>query len=232
MNQSKNHTAVIVFTRSAEKEAEYKNFSSQKSLRFNKNILKGLINKTIALARQTNLPVYVVDEKLQHGKSFGEILSNSIEDHFAKGYENLIVIGNDCIGLTKNHLLRTLHLLQNNGTVAGPTTNGGLYLIGISRSSFDKNSFINLRWQTEYIFSDFIKVFPAFTISQSGDANNEHELKQQLQLLGANNKLLQHIQSCFASFVSFFLRFTEYIKTLTLLHCIGLRAPPVIPLYL
>ncbi len=227
MDQSLNHTAIIVFTRSAEKEAEVKNFSSIKNFRFNKHIAKGLINKTIAVAKQTKLPLYVVDEKLQHGKGFGEKLSNSIEDHFAKGFERVIIIGNDCLRLTKDNLLKTLQLLETNETVAGPTINGGLYLIGFNRSSFNKNSFKNIRWQTAHVYTDFINSFPSFSLPELGDANNEYELKKQLHFLKIGNNLLQLIQSCFASFVNFILRLLEFFKSLSKILYVGLRAPLV-----
>lgn len=228
MNQSQPHTAIIVFSRSAEKEAEFKNFSSQKNFGFNKNVANGLINKTISLAKQTKLPLYVVDEKSQHGYGFGDKLSNSIEDHFAKGYQRLIIIGNDCIKLTEDHLFKTLYHLENNENVAGPTTNGGLYLIGINRHSFDSILFKNIRWQTEHVFNDFINYFPSYSLPESGDANNEHELKKQLQLLNAGNKLLQFIQSCFASFTKKILRISNFFEQLSALHISGLRAPPVL----
>ncbi len=226
MQKNINHTAIILFSRSAEKEATAKNFSYTNNFRFNKKVAQTLISKTVSLAKETKLPFYVVDETLQQGNCFGEKISNTIQDHFKKGYEHLIIIGNDCLALESEHILRAYRHLQNNETVAGATSKGGLYLIGINKLSFNKNDFQNIRWQTEFVFTDFKNLNSAIFLPVLGDANNHQELAHQLKLLARHNRFFKIIQSYFASFTILHLRGSEFIPQSALLLCSGLRAPP------
>lgn len=219
------HTAILFFTRSAEKEAEVKNFSLKRNISLNKKVAQGLINKTLELVRETKLPYFIVDEKSQNGSSFGEKLSNAIQEYFIKGFEHLIIIGNDCLGLKSEHILKASRNLQNNETVAGATINGGLYLIGINKSSFDKSSFEKIRWQTENVFNDFKNLNNTTFLPALADANNEQELKQQLSLLRKDNNLLIVLQSYFASLQSSYFSEIKHFKQVPLL-CFDLRGPP------
>ncbi|MEJ7822027.1 MAG: DUF2064 domain-containing protein [Chitinophagaceae bacterium] len=226
MHINTNDTAVIVFTHSAQKEAETKLFSPQNNFSFNKKVAECLINKTVSLVKKTGLPYFVIDEKMQYGQSFGEKLANAIQDHFLIGYKRLIIIGNDCLGLTTHHLINVYHLLKNNEVVAGPSKKGGLYLIGLNSNSFNKSSFQNIRWQSAQVFFDFLRLTNCLSLSVMGDINNGQELRQQLSILRRDNKFHQILISFLASFTHYYLRTSYILKQSALLLCKGLRAPP------
>ncbi len=112
------------------------------------------IHHTIKIASQCSLPVHVCDETLQTGNSFGEKLANAIAQTFAKGYSKLIIIGNDCPGLTELTIEKAASELEHHDLVLGPTSKGGVYLIGITAAAFKKHKFKKISWQTASVFSE------------------------------------------------------------------------------
>ncbi len=144
-------TAILVFANSAQEEALHKPISGG-------YLLFDELNKTIeSVVKSTNLPYYIFSEKHQYGANFGERFTNALQDIFAKGFENIIAVGNDTPFLTKEHLLKSEQLLKENKFVIGPSVDGGFYLVGLHKSQFSVANFLNLPWQsnqlTNYITS-------------------------------------------------------------------------------
>lgn len=145
LNQS-NHTALLLFSRSAAAEARNKKIFRR--ARHNQKAAKGFIHHTIQIASQCGLPWQVCDEHSQTGNSFGEKLANAITQTFSKGYSKLLVIGNDCPALTTQDIQKAAADLEEHDMVLGPTVKGGVYLIGVTAATFNKQAFENIRWQT------------------------------------------------------------------------------------
>ncbi len=106
-----------------------------------RQVATGMHEKTVDLLRQTGLPVLLSDETNQVGNSLAERLTNAIKNAFAKGYEQVIAIGNDCPDLDHLHIQSAKAILESGRNVLGPAADGGDYLIGISRLSFDPIAF-------------------------------------------------------------------------------------------
>lgn len=147
-----NHTALLLFSRSAQAEAKSKRLFRR--AKHNQKAAKGFIHRTIKTASQCGLPVHVCDEQVQTGNSFGEKLANAITQTFAKGYSKLIVIGNDCPGLTKLIVEKAAADLERQGCILGPTLKGGVYLIGLTAALFDNAAFQKIAWQTPSVFQE------------------------------------------------------------------------------
>lgn len=222
-----NDTAIIFFSYSARKEAEVKRFSVNKSIRYNQHISNELIKKTTNTLKGTGLPFYIVDEKLQRGNSFGEKCTNAILDYFDMGYERLIMVGNDCLQLSKETILEAYSHLQKGKNIAGPTDKGGLYLIGVNRTSFDGNTFRNIRWQTSFVYEDFLKAGKIYSLTTLTDTNSEYELFQQLNLLGKQDAFTKMIISFLSSFTGFTSIKRIFFRSALLTFTAGLRAPPL-----
>jgi glycosyltransferase A (GT-A) superfamily protein (DUF2064 family) len=152
----KNSTAILIFTRTPEKEVLHKNFVPDSSRKVNTKIARTLIQQTVCTASKTLLPVFTIDETQQIGSTFGERFANSFEKLFDQGFEKIIAIGNDCPDLTAETLNNTIAELQIKEVVIGPSKDGGMYLVGLSKKTFDKEAFINLPWQKKELLSDFI----------------------------------------------------------------------------
>ncbi|SEL63022.1 hypothetical protein SAMN04487910_2851 [Aquimarina amphilecti] len=136
-------TAILVFANSSKEEL------------LNKPIIGGeklfteLTKKTIKVVKSSGLPFFVFTEKNQNGKNFGERFVNAIQDTYDLGYENVITIGNDTPHLNKNHLLDSAIQLENEKFVIGPSSDGGFYLMGLHKSQFNLNTFLELPWQSK-----------------------------------------------------------------------------------
>lgn len=92
------HTAVLLFTRSAGKEASLKRL--QQLQHNNLTIDRSLLSLSLNTAKSTGLPVVCISEDLQRGSSFGERIANAFRELFYQGYYNVIGIGADCPDLT------------------------------------------------------------------------------------------------------------------------------------
>lgn len=83
-------------------------------------------------------------------------LGARFEDGFDKMFENgprkVVVIGIDCMGLTKEVLAKAFAALDENDVVIGPTDDGGYYLIGIKEPGLAKELLRDIPWSTNRVF--------------------------------------------------------------------------------
>lgn len=142
----KNQTAILIFANSAKKEVERKSFlSTEVFFALNTQILKTV--------EKSGIKYFHFSEKQQIGSNFGERFSNAIETIFNKGFKNVITIGNDTPHLKTHHLIDTIHRLEKNDLILGPSKDGGFYLMGIKKEHFNKETFLKLPWQTSRLYS-------------------------------------------------------------------------------
>lgn len=145
-----------MFSRSASLEATYKfPLKNRKGNTLLFDSFNGTILKKI---QKTKIPYFHFDEFKQIGSNFGERLWNAMQSVYSQGFEKVIVVGNDCPKLTSNQLIKVAGLLQDNKTVLGPNYNGGLYLIGLEKNVFQKEDFLELKWQSSALFSNFLNL--------------------------------------------------------------------------
>jgi glycosyltransferase A (GT-A) superfamily protein (DUF2064 family) len=145
-------TAILVFSRSAEEEASVKTFHHGQGPQADLWVARQLIAHTLATVRQTGLPVY--QARRQTGASFGERLANALEEVFQHGHQRVIIVGNDSPGLNLRLLQEANQALQEQSMVIGPATDGGSYLIGLSRYAYQRTAFVQLAWETAQLCDD------------------------------------------------------------------------------
>lgn len=173
MNSPKDPIAILFFSRSskAESESKYRHFAKGHLLS------RILIQRSRAVLDATGLPVFQYDEKDQIGQSFGERLSNAVLDLFEKGYEKLIVVGNDAPGLQQTNWNLVISALSSGHAILGPDRRNGAYLIGFSRNQFDKRSFEDLPWQQDSLYSKLSEYFTdSVELAILSDINSEVDL--------------------------------------------------------
>ena len=107
---------------------------------------KRLIIQTTAVVNETDLDVIWFDESRQKGSTFSERFTHAFATVFEEGYHQIISIGNDCPSLTKEGILLAKEELDHGNAVLGPSHDGGLYLIGLSKEQFEQVSFLSLPW--------------------------------------------------------------------------------------
>lgn len=142
--------AILVFANSSKEELKHKRIAN------GEHLFNYFNSQTIDKVRKTNLPFAVYSEKEQHGNTFGERFANAIEDLFNKGYQKIITIGNDSPNLKTSHLIDACNTLLKNDVVIGPSTDGGIYLMGFHKQNFEKQAFLKLPWQTKKLAKTII----------------------------------------------------------------------------
>lgn len=140
-----NKTAILIFANSAQQEAVNKPFRKSSAL-------FDLLNKeTIQKVKRSGLPYFLFSEAEQKGETFGERYTNAIQFVYDQGFENVITVGNDTPQLQTSQLIETALKLEDNPIILGPSKDGGYYMMGLNKSQFNFESFLNLPWQTSQL---------------------------------------------------------------------------------
>jgi hypothetical protein len=143
-------TALLIFAHSDKAQSALKPIAYNKKQ--NEALWHKMNERAVALVQKTKLPYFISDESSQQGLSFGDKLSHAIQSVLDRGYDKVIVLGNDSPGLRLNHLQKAYLELQDKSVVLGPDFKGGTYLTGISKVSFNKEAFAKIDWQTTKVF--------------------------------------------------------------------------------
>jgi len=96
-------------------------------------------------------------QQYRHQKNgdLGERLISACADAFRLAYRRVVVIGSDCPGITHHHLELAFTALLHKDLVLGPATDGGYYLIGLSREA--RSLFERVPWGTDAVLAETIQ---------------------------------------------------------------------------
>lgn len=139
-------TAILLFARSASIASKDKQLLRDAA--DNARLLAAMTVRTQQMLERCGLAVFHFDESQQQGATFGQRLANAVETVFQKGYQSLIVVGNDCPELSIFHLRSAAQQLAKGRSSLGIDQRAGAYLIGLQAASFDMAAFASLPWQT------------------------------------------------------------------------------------
>jgi 2-phospho-L-lactate guanylyltransferase (CobY/MobA/RfbA family) len=159
------NTAVLVFIRSEKEEATIKKFGSCLSFKGNCRVASLLNKRVKTIAKKSGLPTIIVGGNQQVGNDFGQRFTYAVAQIFEKGYENVIAIGNDCLSVSPQLLRQAATTLNHQKVVAGPTKDGGVYLLGFQKSVFLQNELATLPWQTNHLFSALKSYFQTLDVA-------------------------------------------------------------------
>jgi len=194
-------TAILIFTRTGKEEARAKHFHDTAGHSGNRAIAQRLIEQAVNTANQSGMPVFTCYSTEQRGHSFGERLANAMETVYARGFEHVIAIGNDCPSLTPELLVETRNRLERNESVLGPSTDGGVYLIGLSKNNYQRSGFIELPWESAQLQNAWTSYTEALTwLEQHGDIDHATDLQAFLHLFPFWDQLHRLLVSIIASF--------------------------------
>ena len=223
----KNSTAILIFVQDLSKDASRKTLTPTKNLGVNRLVFSRLNSFVGRTSGSTNLPVFYSNQLILGNKSnFGKQLSAAIQAVFNKGFEKVICVGNDCPALNKTQILDAAEKLQTNDTVIGPDERGGVYLLGISKNTFNSETFEKLAWQSGKMLASYIKQYAQQRIIALETLADIHTFEE-----------LQNYSSS-RFFIRFLLQFIEkslsrntynysYLFDNQLIRFSSLRAPPV-----
>jgi len=85
-------------------------------------------------------------KRIQQGRNLGERMRNAFIDGFRDGYSQIILIGSDLPSISKSIIEKGFIVLNKSDVVFGPASDGGYYLIGMSK--FQNCIFENKPWST------------------------------------------------------------------------------------
>lgn len=222
-----NSTAILFFSRSAEKEARHKRLLTP--YKANKKIYGAFIAHTEKVLKNTGLPYFIFDEQQQTGNSFGQKLCNGIKSVFTKGYAKVIVVGNDCLQLNAGTINNTANYLETDELVLGPSNSGGVYLIGITQCAFNAVNLENIHWQTSSVFKELKNIAVHFShrcLSVLADINTRKELIQAQKYLRKFHRLLIYINSIITSLGNKQNQLYYKLSPCYTLSCSGISPPP------
>ncbi|MCY7357969.1 MAG: DUF2064 domain-containing protein [Rudanella sp.] len=155
-------TAILVFARPIAQDAARKQLSVHADT--NRHALHLLNERVRQTAQQTGFPVLSSTDLIPHSGSFGGQLSEAIQAVFGRGFDQLLVVGNDCPALTAADLTNAATELQAGRVVIGPDNRGGVYLLGLSRTQFEADALRELPWQTNQLHQAICAQFAAHTV--------------------------------------------------------------------
>lgn len=146
-------TAILIFSRHAKEEAGQKKYANLLNKKSGIKLASQLIRYTQQQAEKSALPVIHFFTDKQRGHTFGERLADAIEEGFALGFARLIVTGTDSPCVNSKQFKEVAKKLNTTQLVLAPTADGGVYLIGIHKDAFDKESFTAVPWLTNTVFN-------------------------------------------------------------------------------
>lgn len=180
-NNSSSSTALLIFAYSDKVQSALKPIAYTKKQ--NELLWHKMNERVLTLVQKTKLPYFISDEKTQKGDSFGDRLSHAIQSVLNRGYDKVIVLGNDSLGLRLTNLYEAYAEMQEKSVVLGSDFRGGAYLIGISGSSFNKKAFANIDWLTSKVFIQLQTLYSAqnpLIISPTSDCNTKNDFEKVL----------------------------------------------------
>lgn len=222
------NTALLLFTNTPAQEANEKSFAPRQ--KENLQIANALRGHAGGLARRAGIDYFIIDSSKQQGTTFGQRLAHAIQSVFDKGYEKVIAIGSDCPALSQQLVHKAICETQTNKSVLGQATDGGVYLIGLSKEIFNQENFAAIEWQTERVFA-LLKNYldgshPIFFLPPLGDVDTASDIIEATNKYGFHSiiKVLKGI--LFSRAIG---QIVSFVRTLTSLprFSFGLKAPPL-----
>ncbi|MGB0175920.1 MAG: TIGR04282 family arsenosugar biosynthesis glycosyltransferase [Owenweeksia sp.] len=224
-------TAILLFARTARNEALEKRFLPSGRRSDNFLVADTLLEQTRQTLSQSECPTIISYDTDQRGAGFNERLANSIEDVFALGYEKVIAVGSDTPLLTADHLNHSVRQLEDHDIVIGPSSDGGVYLLGFTRKAFNKKYFLQLPWLTaslqQYLVYYANQLGNRFSFLEAlTDVDNAGDLLRLLQVLSPQTFLYRFLISLIQSGSEVSPDHSVPISLRDLQKSLGRRGPP------
>lgn len=229
-----NKTAVILFANLPEFEARAKSFSNYSSQKATQQISRVLTQHFYQLAKNSSADAFLIDSNLQKGKNFAERITNAFDATYAKGYENVICIGNDCPSLTLNKLENAVNQIEKGKIVLGPTVDGGAYLIGLPEKHFNKKVFSTIKWQSSKTYEALKNIFKTESdaILETEKLVDIDDIKDFQKLNSSNHALLRLISQIITNFlVPISKKINQFQNDFIRVDFSSLKSPPAFSIY-
>jgi rSAM/selenodomain-associated transferase 1 len=88
----------------------------------------------------------------QTGRRLGEKMRNAFSDVFATEVDQVVLIGSDFPDLDIRIIHEAFAFLQKKDVAIAPAEDGGYYLMGFRKDTFDGDVFTGIDWGTEHVY--------------------------------------------------------------------------------
>ena len=95
-------------------------------------------------------------KQIQQGNDLGKRMENAFAYAFKNNYDEVVIIGTDCIELTSSIINDAFNQLKNYDVVIGPAKDGGYYLLGMKK--LYSEIFQNILWSTDRVLQQTIAI--------------------------------------------------------------------------
>lgn len=182
-------TGILYFSLAPKQDAKHKKWTA--SDRRNTALSTVLYKSTKKKLLRFGLDVLETISGKSSSKSFGNNLADAIEESFNKGYEQLIIVGNDCPQLIQEDLRQSLIALNQDHLSMGKTPKGGAYIFSIKKSAWNKTKFAQLSWCTNQLATDLQNYLSAFkTVIQLQSKDDLNDLQDLYQYIGSHRTII------------------------------------------
>ena len=186
--------ALIIFVRNPELGKVKTRLAAQIGAEKALQVYEKLLEHTRVVASGTPCAKYVfVTEPLtisrwetfhqenQINATLGERMLHAFELLFARGYNQVVIIGSDCPGLTSSHINAAFESLERDDVAIGPAKDGGYYLLGLKK--LYAPIFRDKKWSTSSVFEDTMASIKVLRLSchvlgMLTDVDEEEDLPQ------------------------------------------------------
>lgn len=101
----------------------------------------------------------------QQGRDLGERMAAAFHGAFARGFEEVILIGSDIPDLPAGVLSKGFDALRRHDAVLGPCRDGGYYLVGFRSGGFRPEVFQGVHWSTASVFFETCRLMEQHRLS-------------------------------------------------------------------
>lgn len=147
------NTMVMVFARSAKAEAKAKDLDKGLSYSMAIELSQKLLDHTFGEVEKSGIPFNWVNETQQQGSNYRERFLASVRKQFSEGVQQLIIVGSDTPNLSSDHLLLAKEYLSHDVSVFGPSADGGVFLIAITKEQFLAGALDEVDWLTDRVLA-------------------------------------------------------------------------------
>lgn len=120
----------------------------------------------------------------QVGETLGERMQAAFERTFADGSGRTVIVGTDIPDLSVDVITRAFELLSSHDVVLGPSSDGGYYLLGMTR--LVNELFEGLAWSTPAVYQETLNRIVTLELSHAvlgelADIDTEEDYKRYLE---------------------------------------------------
>lgn len=132
----------------------------------------------------------IYTKKIQQGNNLGEKMQNAFKESFDQGFNEVVLIGSDCVEISENNLLNAYTHFKDYNIIIGPAADGGYYLIGLKKLHIIL--FNNIIWSTQTVLAQTLQLcasekLSVYLLPELSDIDEEKDIKEE------HKKLLQFI---------------------------------------